>query len=147
MENDDCDLFSIVNSCKATTCSSPTIVFENLPPPQTLTSYFDDSRGTNNYSNIYNIPLLFEQQQIQLNHNNQVSALKPPTCIEITTSHFDLAYNQLPTLQTHTSSMILPNTQPQEDLCKQRKSVEKIRDDPWEWRKYGQKPIKGSPHP
>ncbi|CAK8575386.1 unnamed protein product [Lathyrus sativus] len=129
--------------------------------------------GTNNYLKIHDFPKFFEQQQIQQNQNNQLSALKPAAWIEITKAHFDLAYNhpsiskqyardsnQPPTPQPQPSSMVLPNTNLQGELCKNRKrkfhnqkivewhlSVEKLGEDPWEWKKYGQKPIKGSQHP
>ncbi|CAJ2648099.1 unnamed protein product [Trifolium pratense] len=91
----------------------------------------------------------------------------------IPTSHFDRAYNhtsvsqqpprqhnQLPNLQPETSSRILPNIYPQQPKCKSRKrknykqvslvcqvKKENLSLDQWVWRKYGQKPVKGSPHP
>ncbi|KAL5073559.1 hypothetical protein RYX36_012543 [Vicia faba] len=134
------------------------------PSITTMINTSTSFHGTNNYPKIHNSPNLFEQQQIQQNQNNHLSSIKPVTCIEITKAHFDLAYNhpsfskqyttdgnQLPNLQ--------PHTDPQQELCKNRKrkfddqkivewhiSVDKLGEDPWEWRKYGQKPIKGSRH-
>ncbi|XP_058755180.1 WRKY transcription factor 22-like [Vicia villosa] len=98
---------------------------------------------------------------------------KPIAYIEITTEHFDLAYNHpsvlhelqrecnklsIPSLQT--SFGIVPNTLSQPSKRKSWKkknnntkilechlSVEKIKEDPWTWRKYGEKIIKGSSHP
>ncbi|KAL5073549.1 hypothetical protein RYX36_012533, partial [Vicia faba] len=153
MDNDDCDLFSIVHSCKATTFTSPTTIFETLPPPRTSTtpSYFDnfsltlENRSTcfpplkptdfieldklkiNFNSTTSNLPIIFEPQQIQPNLNNQWSILKPAACIEITTAHFDLAYNhpsisqQCPILKPQTNSKILENTNPQGEICRTRK--------------------------
>ncbi|CAL5212025.1 unnamed protein product [Lathyrus oleraceus] len=143
------------------------------PSITTMINTNTSCHGTNNHPMIYYFPKPFEQQEIQQNQNNQLSSLKPAACIKITTAHFDLAYNhpsvskhyarecdQLPNLQPQTSSKILSNTDPQGVLCKNRKrkfdnqkivewhmSVEKLGEDPWEWRKYGHKPIKGSQHP
>ncbi|XP_061337344.1 probable WRKY transcription factor 27 [Gastrolobium bilobum] len=59
--------------------------------------------------------------------------------------------------QASSSSIVLPNTQPQTPRSRKRKSQQKkmvchvtadnVSSDFWAWRKYGQKPIKGSPHP
>ncbi|CAK8531283.1 unnamed protein product [Lathyrus sativus] len=110
--------------------------------------------GTNQYSNICRFP-------------------KPAPYIEITTGHFDLAYNhpsvlhelqrernQLPIQAPKTSFGLIPNTLSQHPKRKSWKrknnntkilechlSVEKIKEDPWTWRKYGEKIIKGSSHP
>ncbi|CAK8575387.1 unnamed protein product [Lathyrus sativus] len=158
--------------------SLPTNIFissakTTAPSITTMINTNTGSHGTNNYPKMHNFPKLFEQQQTEQNQNNQLSALKPAACVEITTAHFDLAYNhpsiskqnareinQPPTIQPHTSSMILPNTNPQGELLKNKKkkfdnkkivewhiSEEKLAEDPWQWRKYGQKLIKGSQHP
>ncbi|XP_050896942.1 uncharacterized protein LOC127103751 [Lathyrus oleraceus] len=143
------------------------------PSITTMINTNTSCHGTNNYHEIYNFPNLFEQQHIHRNQNNQLSALKSVDCIGITTAHFDLAYNhpsiskkyakesnQLPIIQPHTGSQILSYTDPQGELSKKRKkvfnnqkivewhmSIEKLSEDPWKWRKYGKKPIKGSQHP
>ncbi|XP_058747233.1 probable WRKY transcription factor 26 [Vicia villosa] len=151
---------------------TPSVV-TTTPSMSTMINTNPSCHGTNNHPKIYNFPKHFEEQHIQQNQNIQPSALKPATCIEITTAHFDLAYNhpsiskqyarecnQLPNLQPQISSEILPNAGPQGESSKNRKrkldnpkvvewhmSVEKLGEDPWEWRKYGQKPIKGSRYP
>ncbi|WJX89626.1 hypothetical protein P8452_71606 [Trifolium repens] len=98
----------------------------------------------------------------------------PTTTIltQIPTTHFDRAdhppvpqqpsgqHNQLANLQPRTSSRVLPNTYPQQPKCRSRKrkndnqvtlvcqvKKENLSEDHWVWRKYGQKSIKGSPHP
>jgi len=38
MDNEDCDLLSIVRSCNASTLTTPTTIFENPPPPQIETT-------------------------------------------------------------------------------------------------------------
>ncbi|WJX89590.1 hypothetical protein P8452_71574 [Trifolium repens] len=99
----------------------------------------------------------------------------PTTTIvtQIPTAHFDRAYNhpsvpqqpsgqhnQLASLQPQTSSRVLPNTYPGQPKYRSRKrknynqvtlvcqvKKENLSEDQWVWRKYGQKSIKGSPHP
>ncbi|TKY45276.1 WRKY transcription factor 27 [Spatholobus suberectus] len=65
--------------------------------------------------------------------------------------------NQPPLQAPQTSPILSPNTQPQTPRSRKRKSQQKkmvchvtadnLSADLWAWRKYGQKPIKGSPYP
>ncbi|KAK7315147.1 hypothetical protein VNO77_33680 [Canavalia gladiata] len=65
--------------------------------------------------------------------------------------------NQPPLQVPQSSSMLSSNTQPQTPRSRKRKSQQKrmvchvtadnLSADLWAWRKYGQKPIKGSPYP
>ncbi|KAG4380450.1 hypothetical protein AAZX31_16G160600 [Glycine max] len=65
--------------------------------------------------------------------------------------------NQPPPQAPQTSPILSPTTQPQTPRSRKRKSQQKkmvchvtadnLSSDLWAWRKYGQKPIKGSPYP
>ncbi|XP_050888390.1 probable WRKY transcription factor 14 [Lathyrus oleraceus] len=129
--------------------------------------------GTNHYPTILDFPIFIGQQQIKPNNNNQTIFPEPSANIEITTAHFDLAYNhpsvlreiqrkcnQLPIQVPQTSFGVMPNTlsrHPNRKFWKRKNnnvkilechlSAEKIKEDPWTWRKYGEKIIKGSSHP
>nr|XP_012567720.1 probable WRKY transcription factor 27 [Cicer arietinum] len=132
--------------------------------------------NTNQNSTFYDVSTLGIQQEMQLNPQTDLfTRVYIPTkvnCIKVTSAHFDLAYNhpslqqqsqrelnQLPIQVTQINSVVLPNTRPQRKKyrSKYRKNqqmnlvchvnTEKLLEDPWAWRKYGQKPIKGSPYP
>ncbi|CAI8590537.1 unnamed protein product [Vicia faba] len=186
MANVDWDLFSIVRSCKTSTLTPPSSIFETSPHTP---FYFDDFtlshennpipnintsiNETNHYPTVLDFPIFVGQQQITPNDNNQMVFPKPAAYVEITTQHFDFAYNhpsvlhelqrernQLPIQEPRTRFGIVPNTLSHHSKRKSWKrknkntktlechlSVEKIKEDPWTWRKYGEKIIKGSSHP
>nr|XP_012568307.2 uncharacterized protein LOC105851598 [Cicer arietinum] len=125
---------------------------------QTKLSYYDEPR--------------FEFPSVESPIFNFEHASNRVNCITITTDHFDLAYNhpslqlqpqqelnQLPIQEPQTNSMVLANANPQPNKQRSRKrknqplkmicemNAQKLLEDPWAWRKYGQKPIKGSPYP
>ncbi|CAL5184008.1 unnamed protein product [Lathyrus oleraceus] len=139
----------------------------------TITNISTGINGINQYPTVFDFPIFVGQPQIKPNNNNQMVFPKPAAYIEITTAHFDLAYNhppvlhelqrernQLPIQVSKTNFGIIPNTLSQHPKRKSWKrknnntkilechlSVEKIKEDPWTWRKYGEKIIKGSSHP
>ncbi|KAI5447047.1 hypothetical protein KIW84_014770 [Lathyrus oleraceus] len=150
----------------------PTTTFTS-PISTTTTNINTSINGTKRYPIILDFPIFIKQQQTKPNNNDQGVSPKPSANIEITTAHFDLAYNhpsvlrkiqrkcnQLPIQVPQTSFGVMPNTlslHPNRKVWKRKNnnvkilechlSVEKIKEDPWTWRKYGEKIIKGSSHP
>jgi len=57
----------------------------------------------NQYPTNYNFPILAGQQQIQQNIDNQAYVPKPVARIDITTAHFECAYNH-PSIITSTTT-------------------------------------------
>jgi hypothetical protein len=115
------------NAISTLTATTPTISTANTI--MTNTSVHE----TNQYPSVSDFSTLVEQQHIHQSNNNQVFVSKHVACIEITTAHFDRAYNhpsspqhtqrsnQLPILETQTSSRVLPNTNQQQSNLRSRK--------------------------
>ncbi|XP_027357240.1 probable WRKY transcription factor 27 [Abrus precatorius] len=110
-----------------------------VPTPTTYTSI--GAPSTTSFDRFHHNPKQQQQQQQQ------------PQTPEQQQQH----QNQPPLQVPQISPMLLPNTQPQTPRSRKRKSQQKkmvchvtadnISADLWAWRKYGQKPIKGSPYP
>jgi len=119
--------FANPTSTISTATTTPTISTPNTI--MTNTSVHE----TNQYPCVCDFSTPIEQQQFHQSNNNQVFFTKHVARIEITTAHFDHAYNhpsspqhtqrsnQLPILQTQTSSRVLPNTYPQQSNLRSRK--------------------------
>ncbi|KAL5097518.1 hypothetical protein RYX36_001845 [Vicia faba] len=109
-------------------------------------------------------------------HSSKATSLTPSSIIFKTTPHIQTNFETLPYTPTNTTTnnitphqnptpssfRTLPNTLSQQPKRKNRKrnsrnnnakrlechvSVDKLKEDPWAWRKYGEKLIKGSSHP
>ncbi|RHN41688.1 hypothetical protein MtrunA17_Chr8g0368721 [Medicago truncatula] len=76
MDNDNCDLFSIVRSCKATTFATPTTNFETLPP--TLTTTTNNIISPQNTTPCFDYFSFFED-----NSSAPITPLKPNDFIEL----------------------------------------------------------------
>ncbi|AES82071.1 WRKY DNA-binding domain protein [Medicago truncatula] len=156
-----------VSNTTTFTTPKPTTIIHT---PFTTTPTMSTVLGTNQNTTFSDFSMFIQQQHIQPDHNNQVFALKTIACVDITTAHFDRAnnhpsvlnqpsreQNQPPIPVPRTTSRVLPYTHPHKPNSRKRRSndmvmefcmnEDKLEEDPWAWRKYGQKPIKGSEHP
>ncbi|KAG4991443.1 hypothetical protein AAZX31_09G117900 [Glycine max] len=147
----------------------------NFNPTNTITSTSTSTGGLgiNPNSTFSEVAGFIGQQQIQQSlHHHLVPAPTNHTFIGTpSTTGFDRfqqqqlqtpeqqqpQQNQPPLQAPQTSHILSPTTQPQTPRSRKRKSQQKkmvchvtaqnLSSDLWAWRKYGQKPIKGSPYP
>jgi len=98
MDNDNCDLFSIVRSCKAATFATPTTDFETLPPTLTTT--------TNNIISPQNsTPPCFDYFSFsEENSSTPITPLKPNDFIEL--DKLIISFNPTTTITTPTITSI-----------------------------------------
>ncbi|RDX60566.1 putative WRKY transcription factor 27, partial [Mucuna pruriens] len=145
------------------------------PTTSTITSTITSGLGINPNSTFSDVAEFIGQQQIQQCHHhhldpaptNHTSIRTPSTSTSFDrfqNTHHQQQHPQTPDQHQQqqnqppqTSPILSPNTQPQPPRSRKRKSQQKkmvchvtadnLSSDLWAWRKYGQKPIKGSPYP
>nr|XP_027191806.1 uncharacterized protein LOC113787197 [Cicer arietinum] len=161
------DLSAIVRSCKATTFTNPTTVFET-PTPNTSTNNTRSPLKPTDFIELEKLTTI-------INPNTTISTptptststsasaaniLKPTFTIGTPAFTYTSVHNtnQNSTFYDVSTLGIQQEMQlnPQTDLFTRKNqqmnlvchvNTEKLLEDPWAWRKYGQKPIKGSPYP
>ncbi|KHN21793.1 Putative WRKY transcription factor 27 [Glycine soja] len=153
--------------------SSPNIVPPNTNEFQELHQLFTPFNPTNNTSAPGinpNSPYFAEQESQQISEHLHIwphfvpEQSSTPSFNRFHDQQQQQQINQLQALQKHEfrlpqniSPTVSPNAQPQTPKSRKRKSQQKkmvchvtadnLSADLWAWRKYGQKPIKGSPYP
>ncbi|XP_004248063.1 WRKY transcription factor 22 [Solanum lycopersicum] len=157
---EDWDLNAVVRSCTATTTAGD-ISFTNFQPRTT-----DDDNNSNNNS-VFCFEDLVLKQSLVLNRNKisddfeELHQLCKPF-INQPSEKLTVISSQSPSQQLTDTKSIQPNRtlscnlHAQSQTIKRRKNhlkkvcqvaADGLSSDMWSWRKYGQKPIKGSPYP
>ncbi|XP_061361342.1 probable WRKY transcription factor 27 [Gastrolobium bilobum] len=152
---DEHDAFSFPNMVQQPVTNEFQELNQLLTPFNTTTT---SGHGINPNSHDF-APCITQQETIQAAHHPPLHFMPEPS-----TSSFNRFHDQQQVLQKQenlvpetSSAIALPNTQSQTPRSRRRKSQHKkmvcqvtadnLSADLWAWRKYGQKPIKGSPYP
>ncbi|XP_015947783.1 WRKY transcription factor 22-like [Arachis duranensis] len=170
--DDDWDLHAVVRGCatisstsSTTTTTTSTTTTSYQPPPSSSCGFFNEQQS-NVFSVSNNNPFELRSsiQELQHNHNlckpfffksqpfqsfqSSSSSSSPPN--SALTQHKQQQQNcNNGKNPHHAGSATTPRSKRRKNQLKNvcQVSAENLSSDVWAWRKYGQKPIKGSPYP
>ncbi|KAL8557304.1 hypothetical protein ACS0TY_004657 [Phlomoides rotata] len=150
MDDDDWDLHAVVRGCAAVLAAT-----RSAPQSNTLPTLPSDSDQTQNSS--FHFPTLQDYMivQSQLPPPPPTTAVMPIPAAHLFQSHQEMVRIRPPlqmNMQRFPAAAAAIPQRPRRRKNQQTKLVremtqEELSADSWAWRKYGQKPIKGSPYP
>ncbi|KAL8499891.1 hypothetical protein ACS0TY_019777 [Phlomoides rotata] len=153
---DDWDLFAVVRGCAALTAAAPAtstiITSQNLSTFQ-FQDQHECKRGKTVQQELRDLFFPKSQDSSQLKFSPPISP--PPVLVDLPTEHPPQQTELRPKPRSFSVSDVskahnpAPRTRRRKHHLKRvcHVSVENLSSDMWSWRKYGQKPIKGSPYP